>query len=390
MLRRWPKRKPQRYVKIMKKNLEKSFLDIITGKQRGVWPSLVRAVLLVLSIPYRFFVACRNWAFDNGWFRRYSPPVPIVISIGNIVVGGTGKTPVTLMLAKEFYDNYRIAVLSRGYRSVAEKLRGPTVLCDGHGPKESAIYCGDEPFLLAQNLPRSIVIVGHNRHQASNMAARAGAELILLDDGMQHRHLARDFEVVVMDTTDPFGQGYFLPRGLLREGVKSLSRAHLVILNHVKDSDSFRELRKKVQTYTAAPVVGTQMDLVEVLTMNNEPVDTLEGKKLGIFCGIAHPEYFYNTVVQHGGIVVDHAYADDHRSFDANVLREFAKTCKAKGAELLVCTEKDKVKIDDLKDMPLPLVWVRMKLSIVEGFEEWNEFIGKIRAGLAHPIAPNS
>jgi tetraacyldisaccharide 4'-kinase len=374
----------------MKKNLENYFLDIITKKQRGVGASMLRGVLLVLSFPYRFVVHCRNWAFDNGWFRRYSPPVPIVISVGNIVVGGTGKTPVTLMLAQEFYERHRIAVLSRGYRSVAEKLRGPTVLCDGHGPKQSAAHCGDEPFLLAQNLPKAIVIVGHNRHLASNMAARAGAELILLDDGMQHRHLARDFEVVVMDTTDPFGQGYFLPRGLLREGVKSLSRAHLVILNHVKDNESFEELRKEVQKYTTAPVVGTRMDLVSVVDMAGEPAGTLQDKKLGIFCGIAHPEYFYNTIIQHGGIIVDTAYAADHRTFDAHVLREFAAACKAKGADMLVCTEKDIVKIEDLIDMPLPVTWVKMKLSIVEGYDEWRKFIEEINSGLAHPLAPTS
>lgn len=369
----------------MKKDLENYFLEVITGKQKGLWPSLLRGILYLFSIPFRIAVACKNWAFDNGWFRRYSPPVPVVISIGNIVVGGTGKTPVTLMLAKEFYDKHRIAVLSRGYRSVAEKLRGPTVLSDGNGPKLSAAQCGDEPYLLAQNLPKAIVIVGYNRHEASNIAARAGAELILLDDGMQHRHLARDFEVVVMDTTDPFGQGHYLPRGLLREGVGSLNRADLIILNHVTDTESYGDLKGQVQKHTNASIIGTRMDLVDVYNMNNESVGSLDGKKIGIFCGIAHPEYFYNTIVHHGGVIIDSAYAADHRSFDGRVLREFAAACRAAGAEMLVCTEKDKVKIIDCKDMPLPIVWVQMKLSIVEGFDDWQTFVNNIKCtrGLA-------
>ncbi len=366
----------------MKKQLETYFIDVITGKERGLYASLLRGLLFLLSLPFRVIVACRNWGFDQGWFRRYSPPVPVVISIGNIVMGGTGKTPVTLMLAKEFYDKNRVAILSRGYRSLAEKLRGPTVLCNGNGPLKSAAHCGDEPYLLAQNLPKSIVIVGRNKHQASNMAAKAGAEVILLDDGMQHRHLARDFEVVVVDMADPFGQGHFLPRGLLREGVNSLGRAHLVIFNHVKDKASFEGLKAKIGNYTKAPIVGTRMDLVEVVTLTGEVLPSLQGIKVGLFCGIAHPEYFHSTVEQHGGIIVANSSVGDHRSFDHPSLQDFAFQCRQKGAEWLLCTEKDKVKIDRIDGLALPVAWVRMRLSLVEGNAEWELFTSQIKATL--------
>ena len=245
----------------MKRNFEKYLLDVIKGEKNGFFPFLLRIFLWVLSWPFKLIVNCRNWMFDQGWVSRYSPPVPVVISVGNIVVGGTGKTPVTLMLAQEFYDDFLVAILSRGYRSQAEKLRVPVIISKGQGPMQPAKFCGDEPYLLAQNLPKVYVIVGKDRHKASNIAAKAGAHLIVLDDGMQHRRLARDFEIVVMDTYDLFGQGYFLPRGLLREDKKSLHRADLIILNHVHDINKFEETKKELAKFSDAPIIGTRMDV---------------------------------------------------------------------------------------------------------------------------------
>lgn len=365
----------------MQKTFENYFLKVINGK-RGFIPSLLRSLLWVLSWPYRLFVAGRNWFFDQGWVSRYFPPVPVVISIGNIVVGGTGKTPVTLMIASEFYQEFLVAVLSRGYRSPAERLSVPIVLCKGEGPLQSASFCGDEPFLIAQNLPKAHVIVGKDRHKASDIAAKAGVEVILLDDGMQHRRLARDYEVVVMDTTDPFAGGHFLPRGLLREGVKSLSRADLIILNHVKDIESFESIKKLVSKYSLAPIVGTRMEVVLVESFEGNCIETLKGKKVGIFCGIAHPEYFKATVAGEGAVIVDCAYALDHRVFSREALIAFAKRCRTLGAEMLLCTEKDKVKILDVCDLELPLAYLKMRLNLLEGQEDWSTFMCRIKRDL--------
>lgn len=320
--------------------------------------------------------------FDHDWVSRYSPPVPVVVSIGNIVVGGTGKTPVTLMVAQEFYPEFFIGILSRGYRSQAEKLPIPVVLSKGDGPMQSAAFCGDEPFLLAQNLPKAFVVVGHNRHKASDIAARAGVQLILLDDGMQHRRLARDVEVVVMDSADLFGQGHFLPRGFLREGVHALSRANLIILNHVVDTQNFESMKALVTPYTNATIVGTRMEVVHMEQFSGETLSSISGKKVGIFCGIAHPEYFQKTVCEAGGEVVESLFASDHMSFDAPALAAFAVRCKEKGAEFLLCTEKDKVKISEMPSLALPIVWVKMRLKLVEGETEWRTLIDKIKVGL--------
>lgn len=366
----------------MKYQLENYFVEVVTGKRKGMGPSILKGILSLISIPFRMAVGVRNWAFDRGLMRRYCPPVPVVISIGNIVLGGTGKTPVTLLLAGEFYNDFLIGILSRGYRSLAEKLAVPVILCKGEGPQQTALFCGDEPFLLAENLPKAYVIVGRNRHKASDMAAKAGVQLILLDDGMQHRHLARDLEVVVMDMYDPYGQGHYFPRGLLREGVSSLRRAHLIILNHVTSKEEFIKMKEDLSQYTQAIVVGTKMQVTEIKSLKDNKLLNLKGKKVGLFCGIAHPEYFRRTVEDLGGEIVDDIIAPDHQKFEAAELLAFAEGCKEKGAELLICTEKDKVKIDTELKLPLPIAWIKMRLNIVEGQDEWNTLMNKIRSQL--------
>lgn len=362
-------------------------MNVMKGKQRGLFAGLLRFVLYLASWPFRMIVACRNWVFDHGWVSRYFSPVPVVISIGNIVVGGTGKTPVTLMIANEFYDEFFLGILSRGYRSQAEKLPIPVVLSKGEGPMQSASFCGDEPFLLAQNFPKAFVVVGRNRHKASDIAARAGVQLILLDDGMQHRRLARDFEVVVMDTMDLFGQGHFLPRGFLREGMHSLSRADMIILNHVVDREHFEAMKVQVTKYSSkAVVVGTRMEVMRIETVTGEVVTNIQAKKVGIFCGIAHPEYFQKTVAQEGAEIVDSAFTSDHVSLDFNSLEEFAIRCKEQGAEMLLCTEKDKVKILDIQKLALPIAWIKMRLKLVEGIDEWANFVDRVKSDLRNRI----
>lgn len=361
---------------------ERFVIEVIKGKRKGLIPNILKTFLHLLSWLFRLGVACRNWAFDSGWLHCYYPPVPVVISIGNIVAGGTGKTPVTLMIAQEFYKNYSIAILSRGYRSPAEKFATPVVLSKGEGPMHPASFCGDEPFLISQNLPEAFVFVGKDRHKASYMAAKAGAQLILLDDGMQHRRLARDFEVVVMDLHDPFGQGYFLPRGFLRESMSSLARSHIIIINHVDDHEKFLEMKNNIALYSKAPVIGVKMEVSHAFDFAGNPVDSLQGKKVGIFCSIANPDYFHTTILGQGAHVISNFYNPDHIAFKPEALAAFAQASKAQGAELLLCTEKDRVKITDLEPLALPIAWVKIELILVEGKEEWQEFIQKTKSRL--------
>lgn len=366
--------------------MELYFLDLIKGKRRGIFSVFLKFWLRIFSWIFKFAVLCRNWIFDQGWLRRYYPPVPMVISVGNIVAGGTGKTPVTLMLANEFYNEFHLAILSHGYRSQAERLPSPVVLSKGGGPILSAQYCGDEPYLISQNLPKAWVIVGKDRHKASNIAARAGAQIILLDDGMQHRRLARDVEIVVMDLLDPFGQGFFLPRGLLRDSVSSLGRADLIILNHVYDRERFAKIKGLLQRYSKAPVVGAKMEVAQILDHQNNVIGSLKNRPVGIFCGIAHPEYFQHTVHTLGAQIVDSYFLPDHSSFEPDALMRFAENAAKKGAEFIICTEKDRVKLEQPLVSSLSVAWVQMRLRLVEGDLYWKNFIDKTKADLMKRI----
>ena len=351
------------------------FFKVIKGKEKGPLATCLRPFLRLLSWGFRCIVITRNWAFDQGWLKCYYPPVPLVISVGNIVAGGTGKTPVSLKVAQEFYQDYTIAILSRGYRSKAEKLSHPTLLSNGKGPIHPACYCGDEPYLLSKNLPKALVYVGRNRGKSSQMAVQAGAQLILLDDGLQHRRLARDLDIVVMDAADPFGCHQFLPLGLLRDSQASLARADLIILNHVQDLIQYETMVKAIQKYTNAGVVGTRMVVEKVCDMQDQLVASLQEKSLGIFCGIAQPDNFKNTVVQLGINVVADYYLSDHAQLTVEDLQEFALKCKKLGAEALICTEKDRVKISENFLCVLPIYWVKTELIITEGKHHWDAFI---------------
>lgn len=368
------------------KKIELYFLSIIKGEKTGFTPALLRFLLWMGSFPYRLAVNTRNWLFDHGFFRSYIPPIPLVISVGNITVGGTGKTPVTLMIAEALNAKNSLAVLSRGYRSQAENSSSPIILHKSQGIMHPASLCGDEPYLIAENLPESYVIVGKDRSLASKVAARLGVEAIILDDGMQHRSIARDLEVVVMDLLDPFGQGHFLPRGLLREDKKALGRADLIILNHSSDHQKFEQVKRQISSATTAPVVGTKIQVTGVFDLKENPLTFSPKTRVGIFCGIAHPEYFRTTILQMEGEIIGELFFRDHDTFDLEELMKFSADCKKAGADFLICTEKDRVKMIDPGEFMLPISWVKTKLHVTEGLEHWNAFVNHAKMSLG----PNS
>ncbi|CUI17726.1 tetraacyldisaccharide 4'-kinase [Candidatus Protochlamydia naegleriophila] len=365
------------------KKFEVYVKEVIKGQKRGGVPTLIKWMLLPLSWAYRLIVVVRNWLYDQGWMRRYVPPVSLVMSVGNIVAGGTGKTPVTLLIANAFYERFDLAILSRGYRSKAEKLDNPIVLCEGQGPIFPASYCGDEPYIYAQRFPKAIVVVGGNRKKASFLAAKAGAQIILLDDAMQHRRLARDFDIVVIDGGDPFGQGYFLPRGFLREDIRSLNRANLLILNHITDSEQFKNVKNQLKHYTTAPMIGVKGVVCHRRDLKGREIENLQGQRVGMFCAIAHPEYFKRTLESEGVIVVAESCLPDHDEIKEKDLENFAQQCKQLGAQWLICTEKDRVKLPDQLVLSLPIAWIQIELAVIEGEEEWKAFLAKAEAKIS-------
>ncbi|GAB4226884.1 MAG: hypothetical protein Tsb0021_03280 [Chlamydiales bacterium] len=363
----------------MWKICEQYVTDVIKGRKQGLTSTCVKSGLWFASLAYAMGARTHHWTYDNAWRRRYFPPVPTVISVGNIVAGGTGKTPLVIKLASALCRDLSVAVLTRGYRSPAENLSAPVTLSQGKGPVYPSSYCGDEPYMIAETLPELSVYVGKDRCKSSKTAARNGADVIILDDGMQYRSLARDLEIVIVDGTNPLGHGYYLPRGLLRETPYNLKRAHLIVINNVHEQEDYHIAQSILSRYTTAPTVGTHPYITAISDLQGNKVYSVQGKKIAFFCGLANPDHFRSLLTSAGAEIIDAYITPDHTLPNPHKLKQFATESAKRGAEYLVCTEKDRVKIQESIDVPIPILWVRIELKLIFGEEIWTENVSKIR-----------
>jgi tetraacyldisaccharide 4'-kinase len=337
--------------------LETFVVDIIEGRKKSPF---LKGIFFLLGKCFQSVSHLRNWGYDSRLIPIKKVALPVV-SIGNITAGGTGKTPLIQILAQELEKKGNVAILTRGYRS--KNSRTPICLKKGE-------TCGDEPTWLSQNLAKTAIWVGKNRIQSSLLALKNGAEVLLLDDGMQHRALFRDVEIVVMDGEDPFGKGAFLPGGFLRDSPKRLQSADLIVVNHIYSREEYLKCQKLISVYTSAPVVGMHYRFKDE--------DKLRGKKIGAFCAIGRPERFITMLRRAGCDLVEYLIAPDHAPFSTKQLRAFAKRCESKGAEFLVCTEKDGVKLSPELETVIPTMTLPIEIHWVEGKKHWDECLGKI------------
>ena len=342
---------------------ERKLLEIIRGERKA---PLVMAGLAGLSVFYRSIIAARNLAYDRGWFSSAQLPA-VVVSVGNIVVGGTGKTPLVHLLASELQEKTGLAILTRGFRSQIEKCGEVKKISSKNGPLFPAEECGDEPYFLAQKTKASIW-VGPDRIASGRSAIGEGANCLILDDGMQHRRLKRDFEIVMIDGMDPFSNERFLPWGLLRDSPKRLQSADLIVVTHAQN----KEVQKQLKRFTKAPIVATQIEVKK----------TDFPKKVGVFCGIGKPDRFLQTVRDLKSKIVNTLILQDHGSLQKGQLQTFAEQCRDQGAEAILCTEKDFVKITS--DACLKIIPVEIQLKIIAGQEHWDQLIENILDRIAH------
>lgn len=331
--------------------LESFVLDIMEGKRRG------RPFLQALSYLYHAGVTLRNEAYDTGLFKAHDAGLP-VISIGNISAGGTGKTPFVKFLAEELSKKFQVAILSRGYHAKIEQT-DDVIQVDA---QTDVSWCGDESYWLAHRLPKVQVWAGKNRLQSAELAKEQGADVIILDDGMQHRQLKRDIEIVLVDGEDPFGKGFFLPRGLLRDSPARLKKAdYIVIIEPCADG-----IEKQLRDYTNAPLIFAQR-VSDV---------SLKGKKVAAFCAIGKPQKFFRSIREAGGEIVASFIKPDHDAFYSDELQKFAAESSA---DVLVCTEKDQVKLLHLNSQ-LPLIPLTTHLKISKNEIAWQELLNKIQS----------
>jgi tetraacyldisaccharide 4'-kinase len=331
--------------------LKSYILDIMEGRRPG------RPLLRAMSYLYRAGVALRNKAYDAGMLKARDPGLP-VISVGNIIAGGTGKTPFVKFLAEELSRTFKVAIVSRGYYSAVEKT-GETLQVTR---QTDVLTCGDEPFWLARDLPKVQVWVGKNRFDSAKRAQAQGAQLILMDDGMQHRQLKRDFEIVLIDGEDPFGKGFFLPRGLLRDSPARLKKADCIVVIGSATQD-LQEIRQM----TDAPIIIAER-VIDI---------SLKGKKAAVFCAIGKPQKFLQSVRDAGGEVVASFFKPDHDTFYTQELEKFADESSA---DVLVCTEKDQVKLSSDLKCRLPIMALKSHLKISGNEIAWQELLNNIQS----------
>ena len=299
-----------------------------------------------------------------------------MISIGNIIAGGTGKTALIQKLGKDLSRDKRVSVLLRGYRSEIEKVGGSLHLIDRS--RITPKVCGDEAFLLWKTLPELTLFVGKDRRLNAQRAAYHEAELVLLDDGMQYRRLHRDLEIVMLHADDLYGKGFYLPRGYLRDSPKRLKEADFVIINHVRDQNHFEELKKEVEQQTSASLIGMQMVPDAIEGENGEVWNDVQGKRAAVFCGLGKPKSFLKTIEQMGIDIAETLILPDHIPPTRRQLVDLAILAEEKGCEFLLCSEKDWVKLPNPMKLSLPIACVKASLQVVSQAENYNQLLKQI------------
>jgi tetraacyldisaccharide 4'-kinase len=308
-----------------------NYLALIRGERRGPMAIMARAGLRCLSIPYGWGVRLRNVAYRRGWLESVAAGVP-VISVGNLTMGGTGKTPCVEYLANGCRSrDLRVAILSRGYGSDR-----------GHN---------DEAMVLEENCPDVPHLQGADRVLlAATAVEELESEVLILDDGFQHRRLRRDLDVVLVDATCPWGFDYLAPRGLLREPVSGLKRADVVLLTRcdLVRPDELSRIRIQVRKLAPeTPIVESEHRPVAWVNGDRTTeLDAFRGRPVAAFCGLGNPDAFRRTLVELGGEPIVWRTYPDHHAYsrdDIEELREWARPLPEDA--VIATTQKDLVKI---------------------------------------------
>ena len=335
--------------------------------------SATGSLLAALSAGYRLGLRVRAAAYDARILTTVRLPGP-VISIGNITLGGTGKTPLVELAVRELAALGTVpAVISRGYGRAS---RGVVVVSDGQTIRAGILESGDEPRLLAERLPGIPLVVGENRAEAGRVALRElGATVLVLDDGFQNRTVAKDLEVVVVSGRDPWGRGHVFPRGPLREPLAALARAQLVVITDPRE-DAPRQVAARLAAAGAArvPVVTATYEVTGARRAGESVSGPrpLAGRRVLGFAGLAAPAGFADTVRAAGAQLAELIPFPDHHWYGPRDLAALERRAHSIGAEALVTTEKDWVKLRELGEPPIPLWVLAAELRIDDNRRAWD------------------
>jgi len=372
-------------------------IEIMGGRKKTFRDKCFRAFLFSLSRLYRGVVQLRLTLYSERMLRQRMLGC-LVVSVGNLTVGGTGKTPVVEVFAKTLAANGRtVAILSRGYRSkkrpLLERIKNfflkktddipPRLVSDGENLLLDSELAGDEPYMLASNLPGVMVVVDKDRVKAGKYAIRElGADTLILDDGFQYLRFKPRINICLIDSTNPFHNHHVLPRGLLREPIKNLRRADYIFLTKSNGSPKLRHLKQFIRRHNASAEIiectHRPKYLLNIENREREDIGLLNGKKVAAISGIARPESFEEFLLELGSELVHTEQFIDHHRYSKKELEKFIKKSITKGADMIVTTEKDAVRFPELINVGIPIYYLRVEIDILSGEESFNDCINRM------------
>ncbi|MCC5846609.1 MAG: tetraacyldisaccharide 4'-kinase [Verrucomicrobia bacterium] len=380
---------------------EAYLLSVVEGRRPGTWAAFLRMLLGGLSHVFSLVVQVRLWCYKHGLLKHHTLGCQVV-SVGNLTVGGTGKTPVVEILARSLEQSGRqVAILSRGYkkkkihRSLKQRLTQrykeitshkdidpPIVVSDGKRILVEPIYSGDEPYMLASNLPNVAVIVGKNRVRSGLHAIKKlKCDTLILDDGFQHLALKHRLDIVLVDRTNPFDNGRTLPRGLLREPVRNIKRAGFIFITK-STGDGAEELRTRLRELNPTAEISECRHcprfLKNLYENETEPLGYLKGKRVLALSGIAVPKGFENILFQYGADVVDHKIFADHHRYSIQEMIDLHTLAADLNVDAIITTEKDAVRVPRLEQRQVPMFYLRVEIEMFSGQEQFHEWIRRI------------
>jgi len=349
---------------------EQKARDILSGASSGVAACAARWGLWLASKPYAAGMRLRRWAYRRGVFGSRAAAVP-VICVGNLTTGGTGKTPMVAWVVERLKQaGHSPAILTRGYKGV---------------PGEAGSGGGSDEARLLEALTGVAVVVDADRVAGASRAVAGGADVLVMDDGFQHRRLRRDLDVVLVDAVEPFGFGHCLPRGLLREAPSALADAGAVVLTHADEAppEIVEWLTEHLGSLAGgAPVhsaIHRPMGLIDE-SGSARPLEELRGRRVYAFCGLASPEHFFAALSRLGAHVTGRRALADHAVYTPRILAELADAARDAEAKVLVTTQKDHVKLAGI-DLPGCVWQLAMTIDVTGGAEELTRQIVQAAGG---------
>ncbi len=351
-------------------DLKEFLYSVVKNERKGFGIGLLKFFLLIISFVYQFIVLSILFFYKTGFLKAVKIPKPVV-SVGNLTIGGSGKTPLVEYLAVRFKtNNIKSVILARGYKSLsAEDLKN------------------DEILMLEKKLPEVSILSGADRcRNAFNYLQKNDADVFILDDGFQHWKIKRDLNIVTVDSTDPFGNGYLLPRGVLREPISSLKRAQVVVLTKTdlgkENIPKLREQLRKINSQALiVEAVHEPRSIYDLKMGHHEQMSFLKNRKICVVASIAQPQSFERTLEMLGASVAVKYFFMDHHHFSMDDVKRINDRCLRENIFTVFITEKDAPKFKDLLtqfDQKLTIYVLSIGIKIVKGEDEFCDRIDRL------------